>query len=93
MDDAAKYYANILMPLAPLVTRKIEEIVEMGMKMDMIAPSHGVIWRSEPDKIIDAYLRWSRGETMDKMVVAYDTMWGSTEKMARAIVTGAIGRV
>ena len=89
MEEAAIYYANILMPFAPLITRKIQEIIQMGIAPAMIAPSHGIIWRSNPSKIIKAYLDWSAGLSRNKVVVVYDTMWGSTDKMARAIAEGA----
>jgi flavorubredoxin len=89
MEEAIIYYANILMPLAPLITRKIQEVVQMGIPIAMIAPSHGIIWRTNPSKIIKAYLDWSSGLSRNKVVVVYDTMWGSTDKMARAIVEGA----
>jgi len=88
MEEAAKYYANILWPFSGLVIRKIEEIQKLGLKTSMIAPSHGIIWRGNPAKIVDAYLRWAKGEAGKKIVVVYDTMWGSTEKMAKAIVEG-----
>ena len=88
MEEAKTYYANILMPLAPLITRKIQEVVQMGIPIAMIAPSHGLIWRSDPSKIIKAYLDWSAGVSENKVVIVYDTMWGSTDKMARAIVEG-----
>jgi len=88
MEEAAKYYANILMPLAPLITRKIQELTQMRIPINMIAPSHGVIWRSEPMKIVKAYLDWSKGVHRRKAVIVYDTMWGSTDKMARAIAEG-----
>lgn len=89
MEEAKTYYANILMPLAPLITRKIQEVVQMGIPIAMIAPSHGIIWRSNPSKIIQAYLDWSAGVSKNKVVIVYDTMWGSTDKMARAIAEGA----
>ena len=89
MEEATKYYANILMPLAPLITRKIQEVVQMGIPIAMIAPSHGIIWRSNPSKIVNAYLDWSAGKSQNKVVIVYDTMWGSTDKMARAIAEGA----
>jgi anaerobic nitric oxide reductase flavorubredoxin len=89
MEEAIIYYANILMPLAPLITRKIQEVVQMGIPIAMIAPSHGIIWRSNPSKIIKAYLDWNSGLSRNKVVVVYDTMWGSTDKMARAIAEGA----
>ncbi|MEM2935731.1 MAG: flavodoxin domain-containing protein, partial [Candidatus Bathyarchaeia archaeon] len=88
MGEAAKYYANILMPFAPLILRKIAEVQGMGIPLDMIAPSHGIIWRSEPKKIIDAYVKWSQGHAEEKVLVIYDTMWESTEVMAKAIVQG-----
>ena len=60
----------------------------MGLEIDMIAPDHGVIWRKSPETIINAYDKWSRQETIDKAVIIYDTMWHSTEKMAKAIESG-----
>lgn len=92
MEEAAKYYANILWPFSPLIIKKIEEIQKMGIKINMIAPSHGIIWRSNPTKIIEAYLRWAQGESKKKILVIYDTMWGSTEKMAKAMVEGINSR-
>jgi flavorubredoxin len=78
------------MPFAPLITRKIQEVVQMGIPIDMIAPSHGVIWRKDPSKIIKAYLDWSSGAAnKNKVTIVLDTMWGSTDKMARAIADGA----
>src|SRR5450759_4187667 len=55
MEEATMYYANILMPLAPLITRKIQEVIQMGIPIEMIAPSHGIIWRKDPMKIVNAY--------------------------------------
>ena len=88
MVEAGKYYANILWPLSSLVIKKIEEVQKQEIKISMIAPSHGIIWRSNPMKIVEAYLRWAKGESEKRILVVYDTMWGSTEKMARAIVDG-----
>jgi anaerobic nitric oxide reductase flavorubredoxin len=88
MEEAKTYYANILMLFAPLITRKIQEVVQMGIPIAMIAPSHGIIWRSDPSKIIKAYSDWSAGVSKNKVVIVYDTMWGSTDKMARAIAEG-----
>ena len=64
----------------------------MGIPIAMIAPSHGIIWRSNPSKIINAYLDWSAGKSENKVVIVYDTMWGSTDKMASAIAEGAISQ-
>ncbi len=91
MAEASKYYANILMPLAPLILKKLDEITSMEIEIDMIAPSHGVIWRRDPGKIIEAYTNWSQGIPKKKALIIYDTMWGSTETMARAIGKGLAG--
>jgi flavorubredoxin len=88
MEEASKYYANILWPLSPLVIKKIEEVLKMDLKINMIAPSHGVIWRNNPTRIVESYLKWAKGESENKILVVYDTMWGSTEKMAKAMVEG-----
>jgi len=88
ISHAAKYYANILWPLAPLILKKVEEVVKMGIPIDMIAPSHGLIWRKDPNRIIQAYVDWSQGKAGDKILVIYDTMWGSTESIAKAILKG-----
>ncbi len=89
MEEAVTYYSNILMPFAPLITRKIEEIVAMKIPIDMIAPSHGVIWRKDSMQIVNAYLNWSSGTAVkNKVVVVFDTMWHSTDMMARAITDG-----
>ena len=88
MEEAAKYYANILWPFSTLVTRKIEQVQKLDLKIDMIAPSHGIIWRGDPMKIVKAYLKWASGEAKKKVLIVYDTMWESTEKMAKAILEG-----
>jgi anaerobic nitric oxide reductase flavorubredoxin len=88
MWEAAKYYANILWPYSTLVTRKIEEVQKLGLKINMIAPSHGIIWRTDPMKIVKAYLKWAAGEAEKKVMIVYDTMWESTEKMAKAMLEG-----
>jgi len=90
MDEAEKYYANILWPLGSVILRKIEEVQKLNIPIKMIAPSHGVIWRSDPVKIINSYISWAKGETKNKVVIAYETMWGATEKMARQIAEGLI---
>jgi flavorubredoxin len=88
MDEAKKYYANILWPLSSVILKKIEEILKMNISIKMIAPSHGIIWRRDPMKVINAYLSWAKNETKAKAVVVYETMWGSTEKMARKMTEG-----
>jgi flavorubredoxin len=89
MDEAVKYYANILWPLGSVIARKLEEVLKMGIPITMIAPSHGIIWRKDPMKIVNAYAEWVKNATKPKVVIVYETMWNSTEKMARKLAEGA----
>ena len=85
MPHALKYFANILLPYAPLILNLAEQITKAGWEFKMICPDHGIIWRQDPGKIIQAYVEWSRQRPKRKAVVVYDTMWKSTQKMAEAI--------
>jgi len=88
MQEATKYYANILTPLGPIILKKIEDVVKMNIPISMIAPSHGLIWRKDPMQIVNKYVSWAKNETVPKVVIVYETMWGATEKMARLIGRG-----
>lgn len=90
MPHAKKYYANILLPYAPLILKLVDQVAQMGLKIDLICPDHGVLWRNDPAKIINAYVEWSRQKPKQKAVIVYDTMWHSTEMMADAIVSALI---
>lgn len=84
--EASKYYANILMPFGRLVGKALEKAAQLPVKL--IAPSHGIVWRSHISEILEKYARWGSGYTTDKVVIMYDTMWGSTEQMARRLLDG-----
>ena len=88
MHHAKKYFANILLLYSPHIQKLLDKVLGLGLEFKMICPDHGIIWRKDPQKIIDAYVNWCRQEPEKKAVVIYDTMWHSTEKMANAIVAG-----
>jgi len=88
MVHAKKYFANILLLYATHIEKLIRQVAELKLDLRMICPDHGVIWRKDPGKIVQAYLDWCRQEPDKKAVVIYDTMWHSTEKMAEAINAG-----
>ncbi|MFT5698832.1 MAG: flavorubredoxin [Desulforhopalus sp.] len=90
MKESAKYYANILYLFAPLIKKLLNSVAEMNLDIKMIAPDHGVIWRTHQDKILAAYDKWSRNESNKKALVIYDSMWHSTEEMAHAVSAGLI---
>lgn len=83
MIQARKYYANIVMPYGRQVRAALEALGSLDLAM--IAPAHGVIWRSYVDDILDAYGRWSRNESCEQALVVYDSMWGTTVAMAKQI--------
>ncbi|NQU65061.1 MAG: FprA family A-type flavoprotein [SAR324 cluster bacterium] len=83
---AAKYYANIVTPFGRQVSKAIVGLADL--EIDMICPSHGVIWRAYIARIINDYKTWSNHETGKKAVIIYDTMWNSTEKLAFALEEG-----
>ncbi|MCX7921193.1 MAG: flavodoxin domain-containing protein [Clostridia bacterium] len=87
-QEAIKYYANILTPYSALIKKKVEQIKAMNLPIDMIAPSHGVIWRDNPTQIIDKYYEWSNEYSEGNVVIIYDTMYNSTKSMAEAIADG-----
>ncbi|MBW6467684.1 MAG: FprA family A-type flavoprotein [Coriobacteriia bacterium] len=89
VEELTIYYANILMPLGKQVAKAVEKVVATGWEIETIAPSHGVIWRGETlGPLFDTYARLTAGETREKIVVAFSTMWGSTDTLARAVVDG-----
>jgi flavorubredoxin len=90
MEEASKYYANILMPFGGQVQKMLAKIGEMGLEIEAIGPSHGVMWRRPEDvaRIIQAYEGWSAFRAPERVVLIYDTMWHSTEKMTMAIEEG-----
>ncbi|MBL7179216.1 MAG: flavodoxin domain-containing protein [Pseudomonadota bacterium] len=88
MPHAKKYFANILLPFSALILKLVEKVTELGLEFNVICPDHGIVWRRDPAKIINAYVKWSHQEPEKKAVVVYDTMWKSTEKMAEAIASG-----
>ena len=86
--EAEKYYANIVLPYSDIVLRFLAQVQKMGLSPKMIAPDHGFIWRKDPSQIINLYAKWAAQAPNNKAVVVYDTMWGSTEKMACYITDG-----
>lgn len=86
--EAMKYYANILNLYSFQVTKKIKEILAMNLPLDMIAPSHGIIWRSNLTEIVETYLKWADAYQEKQVTIFYDTMWNSTRKLAETIAKG-----
>ena len=86
--QAAKYYANILLPFSDIVLALLDKVAKSGLQPKLIAPDHGPIWRQDAAKIVSLWGEWARQKPRNKAVVVYDTMWGSTDKLARAAADG-----
>ncbi|MFA7172987.1 MAG: FprA family A-type flavoprotein [Kiritimatiellia bacterium] len=87
MQEAKIYYANIVLPFERPVDKALEKLG--GLKIRMIATSHGVIWRSHIAEIMTAYQGWRVSKPAKKVVIAFTSMWNSTRNMAKAIAEGA----
>ncbi|WP_321329663.1 MBL fold metallo-hydrolase [uncultured Ilyobacter sp.] len=86
--ECMKYYACILTPFSGILKNKLEEVLALDLKIDMICPSHGVIWRDNPLQIVQKYLKWCNSYSESQVTIVYDTMWESTRKMAESIAEG-----
>ncbi len=86
MAQAKKYYANIVQPYSPQANKALQAVKELDI--DIIAPSHGVIWKDHIQDILAAYDKWTTRQVEEKCVIVFDSMWHSTETMARAIASG-----
>ena len=86
--ECMKYYANILTPFSGFVTKKINEVLSLKLPVDLICPSHGVIWRDRPTQIVEKYLAWAGNYRENQVTIVYDTMWNGTRVMAENIAAG-----
>ncbi len=86
--EAIKYYANILAPFSLMLRRKLKEITALNLPIDIIATSHGVIWRENPMQIVEKYSQWAQDYKENQITIVYDTMWEGTRKIAERIAEG-----
>ena len=91
-EEGEKYFANILLPYANLILKLLDRVRDLKLDIRMIAPDHGPIWRTKADieKVLNHYASWAAQKRSSKVIIVFDTMWGSTEKMARVIAEGII---
>jgi anaerobic nitric oxide reductase flavorubredoxin len=86
--ETLKYYANILTPFNRQVERKLKELAELNLTIDIICPSHGVVWRDNPMQVVNKYSEWVKDYQENQITIIYDTMWDGTRKLAEAIAEG-----
>lgn len=88
--QAAKYFANILLPFSPIIAKLLEKVNGLQLDLRLIAPDHGPIWRTDYHNVLAWYARWATQQRRNSAVLVYDTMWQSTSKMAQAIAEGLV---
>jgi flavorubredoxin len=87
-SESIKYYANILTPFSAILKKKLTEVIALNLQIDIIATSHGVIWRENPMQIVEKYSQWSDNYQENQITIIYDTMWNGTKKLAEKISEG-----
>lgn len=87
-NECIKYYANILTPFSAILRKKLAEVISLGLQIDIIATSHGVIWRDKPMQIVEKYAKWADDYQENQISVIYDTMWNGTKELAERIAEG-----
>lgn len=87
-EEAIKYYANILTPFSPILRKKLDEVLSLNLEIDLIATSHGVIWRDNPLQIVEKYSQWANDYQENQITIIYDTMWNGTKILAEKIAEG-----
>lgn len=87
-NESIKYYANILNPFNPMLRKKLDEITALNLPIEMIATSHGVIWRDNPLQIVEKYAQWANNYQENQITIIYDTMWNGTKVLAENIAEG-----
>ncbi len=87
-NEAIKYYANILTPFNTFLIKKLDEVIALNLPIDIIATSHGVIWRDDPMQIVENYVKWSNDYQENQITIIYDTMWNGTKTLAEKIAEG-----
>lgn len=79
-DEMRRYYSNIVGKYSHMVQKAFDKL--KGVPVKFVCPSHGPVWRKNPEKAIELYNKWSLHEAEDGVVIAYASMYGNTEKMA-----------
>ncbi len=89
LEDAKRYYAEIMMPFRNVIVKNIEKIADLDI--DIIAPSHGPLYR-KPSFIINAYKEWISDDVKNEVIIPYVSMHGSTEKMVEYFIDLLVDR-
>lgn len=87
-QEAIKYYANILNPFSKILKKKLADVMAMNLDIDIIATSHGAIWRDNPMQIVEKYAQWCDNYQENQITIIYDTMWNGTKQIAEKLAEG-----
>ena len=88
-SECLRYYANIVASFGTFVLRAVKKLSALGIKV--VAPSHGIVWRRDPTKIIERYVKYAsylEGAREKEVCVVWGSMYGNTEKGLDAVLHG-----
>jgi flavorubredoxin len=85
-DEILRYFSNIVGKYANMVQKAIAKLADL--EIALIAPTHGPVWRHNPQHILDLYDRWSRHEGEKGVVLVYGSMYGNSCQMMEAVARG-----
>ena len=84
MDEARRYYANIVGKYGVQVQALLKKAHALDIKM--ICPLHGFVWRSHLEDYFDKYVKWSTYTPEETgVMIAYASVYGNTENTAEII--------
>jgi flavorubredoxin len=86
--ESEKYYANIISPFSKKTAKKLNELKSMNLNIRTICPAHGIIWRNNPNQIVDLYEKWVSSYQENQITILYDSMYGNTKQIAENIAIG-----
>lgn len=88
IEKAKEYFANIVAPYALQVKNKLNQIMQMNLEIEAIAPAHGIIWKAYIPEILKAYQNFSAIQLKNKAVILYESVWHHTKEMAETLAEG-----
>jgi len=87
-DEIRRYYSNIVGKYSPIINKTINRLVKNEIKI--VGSTHGIIWRDNPEYIINKYHQWSKFEAENGVVIVYGSMYGNTKSMAQEIARSLV---
>ncbi len=84
LPDARRYYTNIVGKYGAQVQALLKKAA--GLKVELLCPLHGPIWRKNIGWFVEKYRQWSSYQPEENAVmIAYASVYGDTENAAEIL--------